>query len=246
MKKFFAIVLLSLLALAGSLRAATWNDSYGMGKNANDWLISGAGVPLAVISSVQSNSLYYITSAKSDGAPRISQIWIKPDLTAGTLGFYIATNLLTLASNQPAGTNILWIAGTNAVLATNDLLVLQNVASDSYQLLVLGGGSTTATGLAYTNAAGYTGVKLWTTPTNTIVAGDRLWKLALVQSITPLAIQNFTNDLVAPWGNFWPLNTRATTLAFGGRLGIPSAIVMTYSNSAGLLLNGDYYVRQRR
>ncbi len=230
--------------------AADWGSSFGIPNPADDSLIGGSGVNLAVIPSVQSNSLWYVTSAHSAGAPRIDNIWFRNDFLSGTLNYYIATNFWTCSSNQPAGTNILWLSTTNSGLATNDLLVLQNTIQDSYQLIVLGGGATDGASLVYTNALGENGVKLWNTPTNIVSVGDKLWKLARVQTFTPLGMGLVTNQISAVTGDHFQqwlkLGGKELPLQFRGRTGIPSAVVMTYSNTAGLFVTGDYYVRPRR
>lgn len=237
---------LCAVALVNAATAATWNDAYGMGNNANDWLISGSGVDTAVVQSVHSNALYYITSAKSDGAPRISSVLIKPDSTPGTLKWYQATNVWTIGSNETAGATAAWLVGTNAGMATNDILVLQHVQSDSYQFNIVSGNATSATGLISTNAAGYNRIKLFNTVSNAITAGDKLWKMTATQTLTPLSLQNVTNDVAAPWGNWWALATRNGPITYGGAIGKPGLLVLTFSNSAGLFVQGDYYVRQRR
>jgi hypothetical protein len=245
MKKLLSLFVPCVLFVASS-PAATWNDQYGLGNNADDWLLSGSGVPFTVVQSVQSNSLYYITSAKASGAPRISSVWVKPDLTPGTLNWYTPTNTWTLASNATAGATTLWLTSTNSQMATNDLLVFQNVASDAYQLLIVSGNATDARGTVSTNALGQVQVKVFNAISNAVVAGDKLYKMALQQSITPLSSQNITNDTAVAWGNWWQLATRAAPIQYGGRIGVPSALVMTFSNAAGMTVQGDYYVRQRR
>lgn len=235
--------LISLLVFAVSLftaNAASWNDAYGLGDGEGSGYFSASGAPLAVVGSVQSNTVYVSLGGPSAlGAPLVDSVWIKPDLTGCTLSLYVATNYWLCASNQPAGTNIVWLTSTNTGLSTNDLLVLQNSSGVS-QLVILGGGSTDAGGLVYTNSSGYVGVKLWNTPTNSISANDKLYKLALRQQFTPLTFQNLTNDIVAPWGNWWAMATRSAPLKFYGSLGVPSVLALTYSNSAGILVNGSF------
>ena len=253
MKINFSILAIALLACLPA-SSATWNDAYGQGANADDSLISAAGIPLAVIQSVQSNSVYHITSAKASGNPRIDSVWIKPDLTGCTVRWYTATNFWTIGSNETAGATTVWLNSTNSGMATNDLVVVHHTSSDSYQLAVISGNATSASGLVSTNAAGYNQIKLFNTVSNAItgannalgVPGDRIWKLALIRSITPFTLQNVTNDVAAPWGNWWALSVKGNPLSFGGPVGKPSALVLTYSNAAEIAISGDYYVRQRR
>ncbi len=228
--------------------AATYYDGYNIGYQGDD-AFSGAGAPLGVTGSVNSNSVYYITSPRGSGAPRITSVLAKTELTAGTLKFYISTNVLTCASNQPANTNIIWLTSTNSTLATNDLLVLHNAASDGLSLLVLSGNAADAGGLVYTNAAGYNGVKVFTGSTNAIVAGDKLYKMTSLVSITPLAEYRMTNGIISPWGGWLQLNDlnggTGAPLGLVGRAGWPTATVLTYSNAGSMFISGDYYRRPR-
>lgn len=254
----FSLYTLNLIALCLTLftphahaAAGDWNYAYGQGNVSDDWLISGCSIPLAVIQSVQSNSQYYITSAKSSGSPRIDQIWFKNDMLSGTIRFYTATNVWTCASNQPAGTNIIWLTETNSAMATNDLLVFRSVSGDSYQLLVVSGNATDYAGTVYTNSSGYVGIKVFTTPTNAIVAGDFLYKMSLQQSFNPLGMGIVTNQIDNVvgdhFGQWLSLGAKQGPLvSFRAQSGLPAMIVMTYSNSGVFQVVGDYYVRQRR
>ncbi len=247
LSRFLAFAL-ALLASAFGVSAATYQDGYGQG-NQGDNAFFGAGLTLGVTGSVNSNSLYYCTSPKGDGAPRITSVLMKAE-TPSTLKFYISTNYWVCASNQPANTNIIWLTSTNSGLSTNDLLVLQNYASDAQSLLVLSGVSTDGAGLVYTNAAGYNGVKVFTGSTNTIVSGDRLFKMTPIFSVTPLASSRITNNIVLPWTELLQLNdinggVNGSPLALIGRAGWPTATVLTYSNAASLYVSGDYYRRAR-
>lgn len=230
----FAIAL-AVITLPAS--AATWNDGPGIGDN-GDGYFSASGVPMSVIQSVRSNTTYVIVGGeRSVGAPLVQSITVKPDFVTGALEFWVPTNYWTTASNQPAGTNIIWLASTNSGLATNDLLILEDVDGTA-QLLVLSGNATDSGGLVYTNGAGYNAVKVFTTPTNTITAGSKLWKLARRKTLTPLALHAITNDLVAPWNNYWGLAGRNWTVTFAGEVGKPAAITMTYSNAADIQVDG--------
>lgn len=236
--------------------ATTWNAAYGMGNSADGAYFTGNGVPLAVVASVQSNSLYYITSAFASGAPNIDQVLLKADTIAATLNFYQATQTFNIASNIAAGDTSLWLAGTNSGLATNDLLALQD-QNDSYQLLILGGGATTASGLISTNAAGYNQIKFWNAISNAATAtasggapASKLYKLTRVATFTPLAITTLTNgtgiSTFLSQGQWLPLapTPAGPFIGFRGPRGFPTATVLTYSNAAGLMVNGEYKVRR--
>lgn len=233
--------------------AGDWNYAYGQGNVSDDWLISGCSIPLAVVTSVHSNAQYYITSAKASGAPRLDQIWFKTDTLGSTIRFYTATNVWTCASNQPAGTNIIWLTETNSAMATNDILVYRDVAADSYQMMIVSGNATDAFGTVFTNASGYVGIKVFNTPTNTIKADDKLYKMALQQSLNPLGMGIITNQINAVvgdhFGQWLALGTRTGPLfSFRANSGLPSMVVMTTSNASGGMFQavGDYFVRQRR
>lgn len=246
-RRFFAPILaLMIFALTFSAPAASWNDAVGMGSS-GDQIFSGFGTPLSVVSSVISNSTYYVASAKGDGTPRVTQLLTKNDLTGYNLDFYSGTNVWLCASNQPAGTNIIWLTTTNSMMATNDILVLRTASSDSYQVLVAGGGSTDATGLVYTNSAGYVGIKVWNTPTNTVTAGDQLYKMARLVRFNPLSDHTVTNVVLSPWGNWLNLNNLGadTPLTVSGRAGWPFAVIANYSNAASIYVSGEYYRRPR-
>jgi len=235
------IFALSVLVCASTVHAASWNDAPGLGNSGNS-VFSMSGVQQAVITSVRSNSVYIITSDSAAGSPSFDSVWVKPDLSGGALAFWSATNSWVCASNQPAGTNIIWLTTTNNAMASNDVLVLKT-AGDVYQMLVVSGNATDATGLVYTNALGQVGIKVFTTPTNTITALDKVYKMAVRLSVDPLALQNVTNDVAAPWGQWWQVATRAAALQYVGEIGEPAMVSLTYSNAGGLFVSGRYLRR---
>jgi hypothetical protein len=242
-KSLIALVLLIITAFALPSQAATWNTAPGHGDDGYGYF-SASGVPLAVVASVKSNSTYVVVGGRAAlGAPLVQSVWVKPDFVSGTLDFYTSTNTWTCASNQPAGTNIIWLVGTNSGLATNDVLVLEH-GDGTTQLLLLSGNATDAGGLVYSNSYAV-GVKVWNTPTNTITAGDKLHKMALRQSFEPLKLQNVTNDVAVPWGNWWQVATRAAPLQFYGNVGSPTAVVLTYSNAASIYVQGAFKRREQ-
>lgn len=244
-----ATLALLTLCLPPTAAGADWNNAYGMGNPADDWAFSGTGVPLSVVPGVQSNAVYYVTSASSSGIASVRNVWFKND-TLSSLNWYVSTNSWQCASNQPAGTNLLWLSTTNSGLATNDILVLQSRASDSYQLLVLSGNATSSSGLVATNALGQNLIKVFNTPSNTITAGDTIHKMALVASFTPLSMGVVTNQINAVPGdhvNQWlKFGGKETVIPFRARFGLPALMVLNTSNSAGLYLEGEYFVRPRR
>ncbi len=237
---------LAVFSMGFAASAANWNDSFGVGDGAGNGYFSASGVNLAVIASVRSNSLYVVLGGRSAlGSPRINAgVFIKPDLTGCLLDWWTSTNTWTCASNQPAGTNIIWLTTTNLGLATNDVLVLEQ-QDGTEQVLILSGNATDLAGLVYTNAAGYNGVKVFTTPTNTIAAGDTIHKMALKQQLLPFGLQNVTNDVAAPWGQWWGVSTRAFPLVYYGTVGKPSVLMLNYSNAAGLFVGGDFKRREQ-
>lgn len=243
------LTLVGLLAMLPTARAGDWSYGFGIGSPSDDYLIDGSGVLLSVVASVHSNALYYITSADNSGAAQLENVWIRNDFVSGTLNWYVATNTYTCASNQPAGTNIIWLTSTNSGLATNDLLILEGEGADSYQLLLLSGNATDAGGLVYTNAAGYNAVKVWNTPTNTIVSGDKLHKLARVSTFTPLGMGVITNQINAVpgdhFGQWLRFGSKENPIRFKAKIGQPAAVVMTFSNAAGLKVEGEYFRRPR-
>ncbi len=242
-----ATIAIAVALAASPLTAATWNDAVGMG-NAGDQIFTGPGTPITVIGSVLSNSTYYIAGARGDGTPRFTAMLSKCDLTGHNVDFLVATNTWICASNQPAGTNIIWLTGTNSVMATNDLIVLRNVTTDSYQLLVVGGGTTEATGTVITNSTGVA-FKVWTTPTNTITSGDIIYKMTRLTRLNPFADFGITNRVLSPWGNWLtpldPLATGLYPIPIAGRAGYPLVTMMNYSNAGSILVSGEYYRRPR-
>lgn len=244
MKKLFSVILfvVALFALTSSASAATWNTPYGIGDGNGEGYFSASGVPFSVISSVRSNSVYCILGGpKALGSPLVQSIWIKPDLAAGTLDFFVPTNSWTCASNQPAGTNVIWLTSTNSGLATNDVCVIQH-ADGTAQMLVIGGNASSS-GLLTTNSLGYNAVQSFNSVSNAIQPNDVLYKMALRRSITPFTLQNVTNDVAVQSGQWWQIATRAGAMTFNGVLGGPTLISMTGSNNTtggGLLLDGNY------
>lgn len=220
-----------LLAVAGA-GAATWNDSYGMGNVSDDWLITGSGVPFTAIGSVQSNSLYYVTSAKASGAPRLGWLWVQSDLLASTLGYYVATATYSVASNGIAGTNVINITSTNG-LGNGDILVYRHVATDTYQMLVNSNNSALA--LVTYNAL-----------SNAPAANDVLYKMTRVANFNPLQMHAVTNQVIRPLAELIPFGVSSKPVELTGELGLPSLTVLTYSNAGGLFITGDYFVRPRR
>ncbi len=244
--RIVAALSLLLALVAAPARAADWNSGYGMG-GTDEYQFSGSGVPFSVVTSVHSNAVYYITSANNSGGARIDRVLTKSDLTGFNLDFYVATNSWTCASNQPAGTNIIWLTSTNNAMATNDVLVFRG-SGESYQLLIVSGNATDARGTVYTNASGYVGIKVFNTPTNVVTAGDTIYKMARLTRFNPLSDYTVTNVVPSPWANWLNLNllTGGDGINLRGKVGSPTALVMTYSNAGSLYLSGDYFVRQRR
>lgn len=244
---------LALLPLASP--AQTWNRAYGMGNASDAWSFSGSGVPYGVVANVLSNNVYYITSAKASGDPLIDRVLLKSDLAAGTLDFYAAnTNTYTVASNGvmigSASTNVIWLQGTNAGLATNDLLVYQSIGSDDYQLTVLGGGSTTASGLVATNSLGQCAVKIWNGLTNAPATGDIIYRMTRILRVNPLAENTITNKVLTPSSSWLNLNDltggSAQPLNLKAQQGTPTLLINTYGTSGSLFVSGEYFVRPRR
>lgn len=228
--------------------AATFNNSVGMGASSGNATFTGVGVPLAVQGSVISNSIYYITSANAGGAARIESVWMKSAALADTLDFYVATNSWVCASNQPAGTNYIWLTTTNSTMRTNDYLVICNKGYDAYQLMICGSaaGTLNTYGTAYTNAAGYVAIEVYNTPTNVISAGDTIYKMAKVLSLTPLTMHNVTNDVANPIGQWFPLATKNGALTFSGFNGTPAMLILSGADIATtnrFVVSGQYIRR---
>lgn len=245
MKKLVSAVAVLLMATF-SLSAASWNDAFGIGGGAyGSPVFSGSGQTLSVVTSVRSNTVYYITSASAPGAPVFESIWIKPDLTGCVLDFWQPTNTLTVASNGTAGDTTVWLNASNTVggayttLATNDLLVYRG-ANDVYQLVVLSGNATSSQGVVTSNALKQVQIKFFNGLTNAPAVGDTIYKLARIQQFTPLSFHDMTNSVLSPWGNFWPLESESALLRFSGVPGLPAVITLNGSNAPGLYVNGRY------
>lgn len=234
-------LIIGLIALVGmSANAATWNTPSGNGAISGAGYFSAAGVPFSTIGSVQSNQVYCVLGgAISLGSPLVEQIWVKDDLAAATLDFYVPTNSWTVISNSVA-TNQIWTSATNngAGLATNDIIVLQHGDGTS-QLLIIGSG-TLASGVTETNGNGQNLIKFYNTTTNAVAVGDVLHKMALRQSFTPLTLQNVTNDVPVATSQWFMLSTRAAPLKYYGVLGQPNLIRLTYGAAGSLFVSGTY------
>lgn len=223
------------LVLAPPADAATWNASYGIGNPQDQFRVSATGAPLGVIASVHSNAVYTITSAYASGQPLFNQIWTRSDLLAATLNFYVATNSYELTNSGAAGTNVLSLSTTNG-LGSGDILVLQNVATDTYQMLVNSNNSAFA-------LVTYNGI------TNGYRSGDRVYKMALRQSFTPASMNTVTNTqgiLGVPVAQWMRFGSGDTPFQFAGTMGYPSLMTLTYSNAGGLHALVDYYAWPRR
>lgn len=245
MKKLLSIACAVLACV--SVHAASWNDNFGLGNSGNSAFSIG-GAPLSVITSVRSNSVYVVTSDSANGAPSFDSVWIKPDLTGCSLDFWTATNSLTVASNGAAGDTTVWLVASNltggayTTLATNDLLVYKG-AGDTYQVVVLSGNATSSQGVVTSNSLGQVQIKLFNALSNAPAAGDKIYKMAARFSVNPFTLQNVTNDVAVPWGQWWQLSTRAAPLRLVGEIGEPSVISLTVSNSGGLFTSGSYIRR---
>lgn len=246
-------VALTLILFSPPAPAAnTWAAAYGIGNQADSAYFTGSGAPLAVVTSVHSNAVYYVTSAYASGNPAVNQVLFKTDTLAGTLTYYQATNTWTIASNAVANTNILWLASTNSGMSTNDILVLRDTDNDSYQMLIVSGNATSSSGLVYTNASGYTAIKTFQTVSNA-PAGSKLYKMTAVATFAPLGFAALTNSAnlsnVSVVGQWLPLSFGLTAnrgITFQGPRGLPTLITLTASNATGggLVLEGEY--KQRR
>lgn len=229
--------LLALFAVLSSppARAATWSDFHGIGNPSDDWLIQGSAARINVIGNVQSNYLWFATSAKASGAPMLNQVAFWTDMSRPVLDVYIPTNSYTLTNTSASPTNVFSLSTTNGI-AANDLLLLRNIATDSYQLIVVSNGP--AFPLVSYNAV-----------TNGYASGDILYKLARVQQVNPAwwnPGDNFgTNSVNLTKTNYYVL---PTGFKVQGRLGYPLVVGSFITNHAAtwLHVSGEYYVRPRR
>ncbi len=255
------------LVLAGlgiNSHAATWNDAYGMGvaNGLEDWRYTISGVPFAVITSVQSNTVYGITSCRPGIPASIEDISFKTDLCASgaALKFWVATNMWRFSSNGTAGATTFWLSTTNSQMASNDICVVRDVANDCYQMIVISGNATDYAGTVSTNALGEVQVKTFNAISNAITAGDELYKMTAVFTVNPLTITSITNavPLIGAYptnantcfSQWLPLTFNAlggggTGVKFRARGGLPAMVTLTYSNAGGLLFATEYLRRPR-
>lgn len=239
MKTIRNLILSSAICIGLPAQAASWNSGYGMGNYSDDWLFGGAGVPLAVVASVQSNSLYYITSAAASGAPQIQGVWFKSDTLSSTLDYYIATNTYTVFSNSlVTGTNLISLDSTNG-LGNGDILVLRTLADDNYQFLINSNSSSS-------------NLIVMQFTTNALAVGDKVYKMTKVQTFDPLKMASVTNQFGAiagvsgGVGQWWSFPSLNNPMIFQSKIGLPSMLVLTYSNAASLQVFGQYLPRARR
>lgn len=230
-------VIAAMLALfaAFQARAATWSDFHGIGNPADDPLIQGSAARHNVIANIQSNYLWFATSAKSSGSPMLNQISFWTDMTRPLLDVWIATNSYTLTNTSASPTNVFSLSTTNGI-AANDVLLLRNIASDSYQLIVVSNGPAFP-------LVSYTSV------TNGYSTGDIVYKLARVQQVNPAwwnPGDNFgTNSVNLTKTNYYVL---PSGFKVQGRLGYPLVVGTFATNHAAawMHVSGEYYVRPRR
>lgn len=215
-----AIVLLAIPAVAQD-----WALGYGIGGATADTIgIGGRGVNHTVIGSSFSNASWFATSIAPAGSPRIQFIDVSTDMpsVATALSYYIATNSYTITNATPAaGTNVFNISSTNG-LGNGDLLLLRNLATDSYQLIV------------NSNSSSFTLVTT-TTISNACVSGDKLYKLARIGSIS----------LYGSAGQTARTNIIGNNL-ITGRESSPLVVIATGSNAVTInSISGEYFRRSR-
>lgn len=234
MKKLLAIFAATGLLVSG-ITAADWNDSFGMGNLHDNWIFSGKGASMAALGSTISNNLWYATSARAVGVPRINDITIKEDLITGTLKFYIPTNrVLITAASTVANTNCLTVSSTNG-FGAKALCVFRDVSADSYQFMVSSNPIAGSTLVMYNNL------------TNNAAIGDELYHMTEIASFTPLAIHTLTNSYLAPFQNDIPFALSGRPIIQpSGNIAEPLLTVLTISNAGALYINGEYYVQPRR
>lgn len=251
MKKILSFAV-AMLVTAG-LHAASWNDAFGIGGSGNP-VFAGSGQTLAVVTSVRSNSLYFVTSHNAPGAPVFENIAFRADTLSAAVELWVPTNTLTVASNGAAGDTTVWLVssntsgGTYTTLATNDVLVYASLAGPTYQTVILSGNATSAQGVVTSNALGQVQIKLFNALTNAPAANDVIYKMARVQTFSPLTFAGMTNS--APYSNMtglgagqWvplQLSPTAPPITFSGNVGAPALVTMTFSNAAGLHVTGSY------
>jgi hypothetical protein len=246
MKHILTTLAFAIALCAAPAPGATWNDAFGMGNPSDDSLFNGAGVLNGTVGNNRTNFLYYVTSAKSSGAPRICGMQFWSDATRPFAEVWVPTNAWTCISNQPAGTNTLWLQQTNSGITTNDLLIHRDVNNDCYQLVMLGGDAGSGA-LKLTNAAGHNGISLLTATTNPITSGDVVYKLTRVQQITPTLVYPLggvtTNAAGAVITNYFKLPQ-----VISGRQGLPLMVGIFATNPAVCWMNvqGEYILRPRR
>ena len=203
--------------------AQDWGLGYGIGGGTADTVgILGRGVNQAVVGSSLSNASYYVVSGKPAGVPRIQFLDVSTDLASGGVNIYVVTNTYTITNAVGAtGTNCFQISTTNG-LANTDLLLLQNLASDSYQLLV------------NSNNSSFFLVTM-STSTNACAVGDKIHKLARIGNIGLYGTAGQTART-----NIYALNLVA------GREGSPLVLIATGSNAVTLnSVSGEFYKRPR-
>lgn len=214
-----------LLAVSLPAVAQDWALGYGIGGATADTIgIGGRGVNNTVIGSVLSNASWFATSIAPAGSPRIQFIDVSTDMASVStaLSWYIATNSYTITNATPAaGTNVFNISSTNG-LGNGDLLLLRNVSSDSYQLIV------------NSNSSAFTLVT-YTTISNACASGDKLYKLARIGSI----------GLFGSAGQNSRTNFSANNL-ITGRESSPLVLIATGSNAVTINgVSGEYFRRSR-
>lgn len=143
------------------------------------------------------NASYFVTSAKYWPA-RIDVLNVSGGAPAATVRFYSAGSSMEVSSALAAGlTNIVLGTAHIGVLAGGDLVCIESLANDTYQLAAVS--TTNATGIILTNT--FSGTLTAVCPTDfALVSGDRVWKLTEAGNLN---IGVITNHLTASGSPLW-------------------------------------------
>jgi hypothetical protein len=211
-------VIYAALLLATHLQAQSFIAPVTSGSGSDPRAFSGTGVTNPA-TAIQSNVVWFCTSAKAQGIPRLHSIDYECDIVANRLKVYASTNFQVITNSQGTS-NILNCAVTG--FASNDVVLVHFYTPDIYQYAVV------------TNVTGGLGINITTawglTNTGSASSSDRIYKMQQIAQMGNGAVTNY-----APVGNPY----------VHGREGFPLLFSAGFSNAAAInRCSGDYWIRK--
>ncbi len=128
--------------------------------------------------------------ANTAGTPVVTMLNVTGDASAVKTRFFIATNVLTVATNGGLGnaTNLIVVGTHGTAIVSNTVIILRHLGTDTYERLISGG----VTNYAFTNASGDISATLSINRQTNFTAGAQVALVAsavagdLIYAMTPV------------------------------------------------------------